>query len=165
MTAHEGLPEAWRDFPNKLQAVRGLDNTPGDCPSAVWGAVAGVGDGYQYFRVWSDVEGLDHGKFASEVVTRYNEAPALRSALSALEARCGELEAMQPREWTAETIKDAPEGEYDVEYFVPEDDDAYWRKAMSELFFVKKDFERGDIRRAFGPIPQPPSNSRKEGEG
>ncbi len=156
VTAHEGLPEGITDV-------------------VAWGD-------HTYVRKY------DEGKKAAQPYLHQHgpsceghecvelELGAVGTALrvSALEARCGELEAMQPREWTAETIKDAPEGYYRCKYFgrgVFEDNNR-------PLWDIDESIKHAETRKAkglgavvglpiayFGPVPQPSSNSRKEGEG
>ncbi len=102
-----------------------------------------------------------------------NNPLGTRSALSALEARCGELEAMQPREWTAETIKGAPEGLYFGKSADKWRTDRSFSKMIIDGFLAAANAQRGrgeegprfPYTHYFGPIPQPSSNSRKEGEG
>ncbi len=146
MTAHEGLPE-------------GLNAT------FMWNR-------FRHEHVLDDHDGEDCEDLGC---TQFEVVPSgTRSRISALEARCGELEAMQPREWTAETIKDAPEGYYRCKYFgrgVFEDNNR-------PLWDIDESIKHAETRKAkglgavvglpiayFGPIPQPSSNSRKEGEG
>ncbi len=72
-----------------------------------------------------------------------------------------ELEAAQPKVWTAETIKDAPEGLYYTGS--KRDGKVYWWPACNSVLsrFIKHRIEVSKVRRPnvelvfLGPIPQP----------
>jgi len=74
------------------------------------------------------------------------------------------LRAAQPKVWTAETIKDAPEGRYNFTTIIISGGDEYvdWEKgetaSKGELLEDLADVPEGDLPKLkfHGPIPQPP---------
>ncbi len=79
-------------------------------------------------------------------------------------AELAELRAKQPRVWDATTIADAPEGDYDVEWYL--DESQYWGGLKMPLDSVKDHFKREHISKAHGPynIPQPTPPAPKGGQ-
>lgn len=96
------------------------------------------------------------GNNLEQVVARFKAAPVLAAAYR-------QLEAQMPRTWDAKTIKDAPEGAYQVEWLYKSSENR-WQEYPS---MRKSDcvwyFEREGISRAFGPIPQPGAQPPAEG--
>ncbi len=70
------------------------------------------------------------------------------------------LEAV-PKVWTAETIKDAPEGDYRVEYTGYDGESGGWSDLIRKLPDVKTGMNNGnpDFLRAYGPFNFTPPES------
>lgn len=91
----------------------------------------------------------------------------MRKHARAMESRALAAEAKAPKVWAAETIKDAPEGEYMI--LSNKGWTGPWEQGilgLKPLNHVRDFFDDGgrawENYRPFGPIPQPPP--MKEGE-
>ncbi len=120
------------------------------------------------------------GTFHTEgcpVIPRDRELLHLRAEVRQKVEVIHDFLAVQPREWTAETIAGAPEGGYHLAFanddskgdhwdlhFDNCDDDipnAFVRYSKTEAIQTMKDY--GSITRFFGPIPQPPIHGDHDG--
>ncbi len=111
----------------------------------------------------------NNGKFHTEgcpVIPRDRELLHLRAEVRQKVEVIHDFLAVQPREWTAETIAGAPEGEYRIGELVNGNWswDRWREKMKSSCLILLKGIPGSEAYlNFFGPIPQPPINGDHDG--